>query len=348
MCLNSFFVSKLHSDFFNSSQVFIHSFNMYNITETESETFYYFRIFLSVIVGFLAFSLNTLNIVVLMKSRCCFDEVTNLIMRYLSFTNALFGIIFCTLEIIQVATDIPLLWQWFCQAMLLLVLFTVFLNIWVLTFLNIDRYIAIKWPLRHKVWITTHRVNILAAILLVASVLDALTLVEGFFVKEIIFISENSNCDLKIYELSTFSIAHWLTVVFGCFVWIIPLFTIPCINCYLLAVVLKLTKTCCWRENLSTDTFVSTTFTLREDQASKKYNELRAVKTVFIITTTFLISWTAVSSMTLLSFLQVPVSPKLEYAVFCFLASSSWWNSIIYMTMNAAFRKAVMSLLHAH
>ena len=102
-----------------------------------------------IIIGFLVIATNICSLLILQKHRDIFEEVPRLLYRCIGVIDFIGGVSGCVLYIICYADRECLRFHEICRVLSMMFYLSLLFSAIILSFLNIDRYIAISKPLRY-------------------------------------------------------------------------------------------------------------------------------------------------------------------------------------------------------
>lgn len=323
-------------------------------TTSESTSVPYFDVTLHKVIrliaadvcGILTIVLNAMNLIVL-KHINCFGDVTMQIIKVLAIVDLCTGVVVIALENSYLLTEIPDNWTGYCKTLFPIVAFCGLFSCFLLGLLSFDRYMAIRRPLRYPVLFTKRKLNAMIALCALVALCDVLLTswrklpLDGFF-----FFSDTRFCRMELTgdQTSVFLMIGNLTVFAAVIV-------ITYINIHLVIIA--------WRHatkirdsevvsqapesaNLTaTSAAMTMTPTPTRRPRVKRRNEFRALRTVLVMTLSYYLAWLPMFidiTMYVISGFDTPAA--YEFFTYYMPYSNSWWNPVIYLLMNRAYRKA--------
>lgn len=298
------------------------------------------------ITGILSIVLNAMNLIVL-KHINCFGDVTMQIIKVLAIVDLCTGVVVIALENSYLLTSIPDNWGGYCKTLFPIVVFCGLFSCFLLGLLSFDRYMAIRRPLRYPVLFTNKWLIVMISICAFVALCDVLLTswrqlpLDGFF-----FFEPTRYCRMKISgdTTSVFLMIGNLTVL-------VAVIAITYINVHLVIIAWRhatkirdseVTSQGPESANLTaTSAAVTMTPTPTRRPRVKRRNEFRALRTVLVMTLSFYLAWLPMFiDVTMYVFFKFDTPAAYEFVTYYLPYSNSWWNPIIYLLMNRAYRKA--------
>lgn len=320
------------------------------------------RLTLSNISGLLCVISNILNLFVLKMAPNCFGETTTCLVRVLAVADLSNGLFFLSFENLSLLTfDKQILRNyWFCFVFQVGRMITIFSSLHLITFVTVDRFVAIRYPLKYATILSPAKVYVVLAAILLYDVFTSLLISSRAFRFDGLAYDERTRfCAFTrdyrenvVYSI-LLAIVSYVIGVFG------PALFIVSANFYLLVVTVRQLKemskvlpvstavnkldTDPQRLNLPGNTSANAVDgnTARLDTFRR---ELRVFFIFLVITGIFLISY--LPTWLVILFRRFwPSARYLSLVSYQMLTFNSWANSIIYLTMLKTFRNALKKVV---
>lgn len=329
-------------------------FNTTHVTSTEDTLTYFevplhkiIRLIANDICGILSIVLNAMNLVVL-KHITCFGEVTICLLKVLAIVDLCTGVVVILLENAYLLTSIPDYWDGFCKTLFPVVVFCGLFSCFLLGLLSFDRYMAIRKPLRYPVLFTRKWLVFMVIGCGFVALCDVvLTSWRTLPLDGFVFNEGTRFCRMDIAgsgNTSAYLMIGNLTVL-------VAVILITYINIHLVIIAWRHATKIRDSEVMSqapesanlTATSVpgNMTPTPTRRPRVRRRNEFRALRTVLVMTLAYYLAWLPMFidvSMYVLSQYDTPA--VYEFFTYYMPYSNSWWNPVIYLLMNRAYRKA--------
>lgn len=308
-------------------------------------------------VSFLCIFLNAITLYILHKPRDLFGDTTAMILKCLSAADLVNGIYIFLTENINLLTRLPFTWESYCYFLLPLSFNQLTLSSFFLSCLTIERYIAVTYPLRHPIILSTTRTKKV----LIAGAIFVLSLSVLFVSNDRVIFSGRyfSNDTYLCHTSVTPNFASPIWVIFATLSFSILLTAITlttAINVCLLRVAIGHAR----KQRLLISRFqaasegssIKCELGKEEIISSKTLNlnikcsEVKALKSVLVIVLAYYVTWLPFTAYLLNLLISGRQPSPLGIVVSYYLVySNSWINNLIYMVMYKSFRKLAMEFL---
>ena len=276
---------------------------------------------LAAIVGLVTIIVNIFNIIILCD-KSVLKKSTRVLQMSVSIADLMVGII-VTLYVYPGYTGSWNLDNRICDALGFILFLSLFVSIWSLCCLSMDRYMALKQPLNYHMVISIYRVYVaVATTWILGAVISALPL---FGIGHYHF-----NTAKRICGVSPETSPIYLYVVN---IFIVPSFLLSYIMSILFLRLIRLQAV----QRRLTSSNNQNSYHLRHIQS-------RALLMIVLIVLVFTIAWIPALVGSLIQGLGSPISPSVEYSIWWLAVCNSFFNFFIYCVTNGQYRQRLVWL----
>ena len=297
----------------------------------DSTGFYFLRTFGYLITAIISVPGNLLCLLVLPKTRSI-PENNRLFLISLSIADFVVGILSSLAVVPAVLNKWPF-GDVFCVVSLSLLGATSGISRNSLIGISIDRYLAVTKPLHYPMMVTRRKILIALACIWIFGIL---VLLLPFFGPPVMYRPNLALC-VPVWTYTKYRSQAFVAFTVA--------FIIPCpIMFYIYARLFQITRqqlrALLMNQSVGVTGGQNAAAGILAKETIRKKGEAKAIRMFCAITFTFVLAWLPYLSLTLYNNLSgKEVSPLLEYFIVLAAMSSSWWDVVTLLGMNAGFRR---------
>ncbi|PIK37689.1 putative G-protein coupled receptor [Apostichopus japonicus] len=299
----------------------------------------FFRSLATNAVAILSIALNTLSLLVLRRSPTCFGETTKLIIIAMSIMDLSTGVQIILMENLSTWSRLPDVWSGYCKLAYPSMAFIQLSSTMFVVTLSIDRLIIITRPLRYPLIVTKTKLKLVLLLCLIPPSIVA------YAVRGSYFFTKTRYCRMYLIA-SEYPLMFLVSILF-----LIAILITTYVNAKLFLIASRMKKQIAPAPEVSKGNIpsISVHFSTsvghskRVDKVKGQPGDLKALRTVLIITMALYIGWFPFFVRVVHNFVTLQKSSRI-FEFFGFFAgyNCSWFNPVVYLLMNTSFRREAL------